>query len=135
MSFQEKQSFTDLGRRNVESLGRVQICPTLYTFARKCTLRTRIAFMVPDEGTSVHVETACFGKIVLGNLFLVPVRLDLKDFIASNIEKLSATDYGDLNSAKIEKRIGKLGVDMLTKNTHLMPRKYRREQLIAATTW
>lgn len=79
--------------------------------------------MVPRDDASVHVFTACSGEIIPGNSSLVHVGLDVKDFIASNIEKLASIDYDDLKRDKSGTNIGKLSVNMLIRNPYLMPDK------------
>ncbi len=67
-----------------------------------------------DETTAVH-GASCPGEIILGNPFLVQSGLNISA-IAENIEHLWSVDYGNVHGDAIRIKIGKLGVQLLTKN-------------------
>eukprot|EP00171_Calliarthron_tuberculosum_P007262 IDg7262t1 len=103
----------------VDVQGQVQLNPTLQTVAGPCRLRNIKAYIMPCGDTSIMAGAGCPGEIVLGNPVLVHSGLDVKDFIADNIERLSSLDYGDLFKEERPTKIGKLGVKLLTNDPML----------------
>ena len=112
-----EHNFTAAGGHPITSVGQVIISPTLRTAAGPCTLRNIKAHIVEDQDISTRPGASCPGEIILGNPFLVRSGLNVKDFIANNIDSLASIDYSDLNETKPKSSLGKLGIRLITENS------------------
>ena len=110
----QTSSFQAVDGHTIPSQGQVQINPTLDTVAGPCKLRNITAFIMPCSSQSTTQGAACAGEIVLGNPFLLHSGLNVSDFIAENLSRLSSLDYGDLNQESAPTTIGKLGRTLLS---------------------
>ena len=108
----EKKLFSAVDGHPVVSSSQVQICPTITTEAGPCRLRNIKAFVMPCADKYTVAGASCPGEIVLGNPFLIHSGLKVTDFIAQNIERLSALDYGELHDDNAPTKIGKLGLKL-----------------------
>ncbi len=82
--------------------------------AGPCRLRNISVKIISDNDNHVVPGNACAGEIILGNPFLKASGLDVKDFLADNIERLSAIDYGNLEVEERTAKVGKLGLKLLS---------------------
>ena len=98
----------------VHSIGSAQINPLIQTMAGPCRLRNISVKIISDNDNHVVPGNACAGEIILGNPFLKASGLDVKDFLADNIERLSAIDYGNLEVEERTAKVGKLGLKLLS---------------------
>ena len=110
----QKEKLQAADGRQFHSLGVVEISPVLQTVAGPCRLRNVKAHIMPDEDTYIKPGAACSGEIFLGNPFLIRSGLDVKDFVATNISRLSAIDYGALHNEPMSTEVGKLGCKLLS---------------------
>lgn len=87
-----------------------QLSPLIQTIAGPCRLRN-IKFH-DTEYTEKFVRTGndCAGEIILGNPFLIASGLDVKEFLADNIERLSSLGFGELIHDDDDGKVGKLGL-------------------------
>ncbi len=87
-------NFKTVDGHAIKSLGQV---PKLNTSAGPCRLRIIEARIMPYEETNTVEGASCPGEIVLGNPILVHTGLNVTEFIAENIDRLSSLDYGNLH--------------------------------------
>ncbi len=66
-----------------------------------------------DENSTVD-GASCPCEIILGNPVLVHSGLNVTDFIAENIDRLSSLDYGNLHGDPAPTKVRKLGMKLLT---------------------
>lgn len=79
-----------------------------------CRLRNIEFQIIEDSDTVVSAGFGSSGEIVLGNPFLISSGLNGKDFLADNIQSLSAIDYNELHQEEQTLRVGKLGFTLLS---------------------
>ena len=125
MQLSEQKTFKAVDGHLFKSAGKVQICPTIKTVAGSCRLRNIKAYIMPCDDKSVFPGADSPGEIALGNPFLVHSGLDVTDFLANNIDRLSSLDYGVLDREDRPSKIGKLGIRLLTEE------KYSEEKNIS----
>lgn len=107
-------NFKSVDGHEIDSQGEVKICPKMDTVARPIRLRNKKAFIMPCKET-ITIRRASFpGEIILGNPFLVYFGFNVTDFIAQNADRLSSLNFGVLNTDTVPKKVGKLGVKLLT---------------------
>lgn len=102
----------------VNSKDVVQICPLLQTMAGPCRLRNIKCYITKDHDETIQPGNDCPGEIILGNPFLIASGLDVKDFLADNIDHLSSLDFGELITDDVGK-VGKLGISLLSQSIDL----------------
>ncbi len=86
----------------------VQISPKLSTFAGLRRLRNIKAHNMPCDETSTVDGASCPREIILGNAFLVHSGLNVTDFIAENIKRLSFLHCGTCTEILLRRRSGSL---------------------------
>lgn len=86
----------------------------LKTMAGPCRFRNINVKILSDNDTSVRPGNGCAAEIILGNPFLVTSGVNVKDFLADNIERLYSIDYGDLQVESETSKVGKLGMSLLS---------------------
>lgn len=69
---------------------------------------------MPDQSTYIKPGTVCPGEIFLGNPFLIYSSLNVKDFVAQNIERLSSTDFCEIHAKKTSTKVGKFGLKVIS---------------------
>ena len=103
----------------VYSKGTAQINPIIQTMAGPCRLRNVKVKILSDNDIHVVPGNACAGEIILGNPFLIASGLNVKDFLADNIERLATIDYGKLQVPEKNTKVGKLGMKLLSNKIDL----------------
>lgn len=103
----------------VHSRGTTQICPKVNTMAGPCTLHNVNVKILSDKDAHVFPGYDCAGEIILGNPWLVHSGLNVKDFLADNIERLASIDYGNLQVQEETAKVGKLGLKLLSQDIDL----------------
>ena len=76
-------------------------------------LRNLNVSILEDKDTYIRPGHACSGEIILGNPFLVASGLNVKDFLATNLERLASIDYGSLETTSNPTTVGRLGMKLL----------------------
>lgn len=104
----------------VDAEAKIQLYPTLETVAGPCHSRKINAFVMPCNDIHLIQGAACPGELVLGNPLITRTGLDIKEFIADYISRLSLIDFDDLCREEEPTTTGKLSVKLLTQ-THLVP--------------
>ena len=113
----EPETMTAVDGHKIASRGKVQISPSIDTMAGPCRLRNLNVSILEDKDTYIRPGHACSGEIILGNPFLLASGLDVKDFLATNFERLASIDYGSLGTTSHPTTVGKLGMKLLRNET------------------
>lgn len=82
--------------------------------AAPCRLGNINVRMLSENDGKVAPGNVCAGEIILGNPFLKASGVDVKDFLADNIERRSSIDYGTLDVEESTAKVGKLGLKLLS---------------------
>ena len=106
--------FKPINGQPVKSSGQVLVAPILNTIAGTCRLRNIKAYIITDSEIRSLPEVASLEEIFLGNISLLQVGLDVKDFIAGSVDRLSQLDYKPPANTKDDSKIGNLDVRLLT---------------------
>ena len=109
----EPKKLTAVDGHVVLSRGKCQMSPSVDTMAGPCRLRNLHLSILENNESHIRPGHSCAGEIILGNPFLVASGLDVKDFLASNLEKLASIDYGTLETLSVPSRVGNLGMHLL----------------------
>lgn len=81
-------------------------------------------YTVHNKDKNVRSGAGCVEEIFLGNHFLLRAGLDVANFVADNMERLSSNGYGYINTSSDDGKIGKLGsqlLDLDCSNSHVTP--------------
>eukprot|EP00171_Calliarthron_tuberculosum_P020015 IDg20015t1 len=98
----------------MQSEGTAKISPLIQTMAGSCLLRNVKVNLIVDKDTYVLPGNACAGEIVLRKPFLIASGLNVKDFLADNIERLAAVDYVSLQCEDQPAKVGKSEFSLLS---------------------
>lgn len=113
------ESLKAIDGHTVHSKGTAQINPLIQTMAGPCRLRNVNVKILSDNDNHVSPGNDCAGEIILGNPFLVKSGLNVKDFLANNIDRLASIDYGIVQVEEDTAKVGKLGLKLLSNEVSL----------------
>lgn len=100
----------------MHSKGTNQVNTLIQTMNSPCRLRNIKVKILAGIDTHVRSGNAYAGEIILGNQFLVASGLNVKNFLADYIDRLSSIDYGNLDSEEETAKVGKLGFLLLSQD-------------------
>lgn len=83
------------------------------------------------EDIDNHVEPGnmCAGEVVLRNAFLIASGIDVKDFLANNIERLASIGHGNLDGEEPTAKVGKLGFKLLSQEINVSEKELEPSKL------
>ncbi len=108
-----RKQFKAVDGHDIQSLGQVQISSEAEHRRRPLQSQEHQSSHHPCDETTAVDGASCPGEIILGNPFLVHSGLNVTDFIAEYIERLSSLDYGNLHGDPAPAKAEKLGVKLL----------------------
>ena len=109
----EPETLTAADGYKIVSRGKVQRSSSIETIAGPCRLRHSNVSIPEDKDTYIRPGHACSGEVILGNTFLVASGLNVKDFWATNLDRLAPIDYGSIETTTNPPTVRKLGMKLL----------------------
>lgn len=110
--FSKPEKLQKIDVHPVNSKKKAQISPLIQTMAEPCRLRNIKVKILSGSDDHVPAGTGCAGDIILGKPFMKASGLDVKDFLANNIEWLSSIDYSELQIEDNSDKVGKLELSL-----------------------
>ena len=103
------RDYRSVDGKSVTVHGETQILPFLFTEAGKYRLRNIRLNVLKCSDTFVAPGCGCADEIILGSPIMLKSGLDVKDFIASNFQRLESIDYSSNTAIDYYSKLGKLG--------------------------